>query len=53
MANGPALPPSDDKVGAEIQADDNVDVGGGFGLVRLDWRVESVASFRLALLVRI
>ena len=34
VAKGPALPPPDDKVGAESQVDDNVDVGGGFGSVR-------------------
>ena len=33
--NGPALPPTDDKVCAEIPAYDSVDVGGGFGSVRL------------------
>ena len=33
--NGLALPPTDDKVGGEIKADDSVDVGGGFGSVRL------------------
>ena len=36
-ANGPALPPPNDKVGAEIQAEDNVDVTGG-GPARLDRR---------------
>ena len=35
LGEGPALPPTDDRVGAEIQVDDNVDVGGGFGAVRL------------------
>ena len=34
-ANGPALPPTDDKVGAEIQADDNVDATGTGGPARL------------------
>ena len=33
--NGPALPPPDDKIGAEIQGDDNIDVGGGGGPARL------------------
>ena len=31
-ANGPALPSSDDKVGAEIQPDVGVDVRGDAGL---------------------
>ena len=31
VANGPALPPTDYKVGAEIQTYDNDDVGGGAG----------------------
>ena len=32
VAKGPALPPPDDKIGAEIQADVNVGVTGGVGL---------------------
>ena len=33
--NGPALPPTDDKISAEIQADDNVDAFGGGGPARI------------------
>ena len=35
VAKGPALPPPDDKVGAEVQQDVGVGVGRGFGSVRL------------------
>ena len=33
--NNPVLLPTDDKIGAEIQGDDNIDVGGGGGPARL------------------
>jgi hypothetical protein len=35
MANGPALLSPDDKISSETKADDNVDIGGGFGSGRL------------------
>jgi hypothetical protein len=34
-ANGPALSPTDDKVGAETKADDSVEVLGDAGLAKL------------------